>query len=181
MKKLINVLCVSLFVCAQAHAMDNQPRTQNLIYDEVLGLACRTGHIELVKYIIDTNANETNVNANHEYSLKKALPGAAEYDTEPICEELVEALLYIPNIEQKKKLVLLFGIDKYRKRLYPLGLDKPARAAFYRVARQEIYNQNKQDFKKSIAHQEINKLKDGLIKKHLLEKYEAPKQYCIVQ
>lgn len=86
------------------------------------------------------------------------------------CELLVEAMLRIPNQKQKTQMVKFLSCLKHRRQ----GLreiDRNRKEFFETAFTQEVYFQNRDNFAKSVAYQEIAKLPEGPIKKALLEKY----------
>lgn len=78
-----------------------------------------------------------------------------------ICELLIDAMLKIPTKEQKKQMVTLFGIDKFRKNLCPYGLDNNLRNEFKVLWPITVHENNKHNFANSFAYQEIMRIKSA--------------------
>jgi len=101
-----------------------------------------------------------------------ALKHAVFVQDQPTCELLIDAMLWIPNKDQKAGMITFLGV-KSRARLFPRILDDYLRNQFKVPWLAMVYEDNKKNFTKSIAYQEITKAPEGDIKKALLEKYNA--------
>jgi len=229
-KKFIITLFVSLLVCAQAQAMDNQKQLDKQLADaiassqgskvkqlidakadvnygseNILGyrvLARATVFPSCLRQLIKAKAEinfadaaggtallfataygplesiqaliKANAKINHETNRGETpLKCAVKRKDTPICDALIEALLHMPsNKAQRQNLITLFGIDTYRCALSKFGFYKDIRHELYKALRHAIYCHNIQDFKNSLAYQELDKLEDdNPRKKALLEKY----------
>lgn len=129
--------------------------------------AAESHNTECLKALIQANANI-------HYSTQTgetALTQAAQDRNLPICTILVDAMLWIPNPEQKKKIIILLGLNKYRNTLGFLGFGPNFAPTFIPHLRAAIYEQNKQNFVQSVAFAEIYKIKNDSIRRKLLENY----------
>jgi hypothetical protein len=164
-----HLTCVQALITANAHVN----YTTNFSGDTALIQAAFYDHLPCLQALIAAKAN-----INHRDNLNKdtALTWAAKMDHSSICEALVEALLHFPNEQQKHTIITWLGLNKYRNKLQFLGLGPNFAHTFKPHLHAAIYDQNKQDFKKSIAYQEVNKISDGRTKRYLLEKYLSSKQ-----
>lgn len=89
--------------------------------------------------------------------------------------KMVEAMMRIPNKDQKKKICLFLGYAKKHGAKY--GFNRNFLAWFNPFLLAAICEQNKENFEKSIAYQEVAKLPEGPDKKAIFEKYNyAPNQ-----
>jgi ankyrin repeat protein len=82
MKKLINILYISLLVCAQAHAMDNQEQLNKSLLE-----AAKAGNLEHLKQLIEAKAD---VNSTGEYG-NSTLVLAIRNNHLPCVEALIAA------------------------------------------------------------------------------------------
>jgi len=94
-----------------------------------------------------------------------ALEHATFLYNQPICELLINAMLWIPTPEQRTRMITLLGINKHRK---ALGLDGCLRNQFKSLWPTAVYEDNKKNFASSIAHQELMRIK-------VLPEMQAPK------
>ena len=157
-----HIPCVQALIEARANI--NQSNTYG---DTALNRSALNQRLFCVQALINANAN-----VNHPNNCgNTALSWATTWKHVSISEALAEAFLHLPNAEQQKKIVILLGLNKCRNKLNSLGFGKNFASAFKPYLRAALYDQNKHDFENSIACQEVNKLKDGLIKRNLLEKY----------
>lgn len=95
---------------------------------------------------------------------------------------LIEEMLRIPNEEQKRKMCLFFGYAKKYGTKY--GFNKSFLRSLKPFMLAKVSEQNRENFRQSIAYREVVKLGDGPAKKAILEKYdrnEKTKSGCGIQ
>jgi hypothetical protein len=78
---------------------------------------------------------------------------------QPVYELFINAMLLIPNKDQKKRMITFLGITKLRKNLYPSGLYAYLRNELKRTCPAAVYDNNKNNFESSIAYQKLMRIK----------------------
>lgn len=148
--------CMSLLLNAGARVniVDNYGQTALL---SAVSSGCRT----CIDMLIDAGAR-VDVVDHQGKSLLRHAPKGRDFT-------FVEAMLRVPNKEQKKKICLFLGCAKKYGAKY--GFNKSFLASLKPFIVIAVCDQNKREFKKSVAYQEILKLPEGEKKEALLEKY----------
>jgi len=133
--------------------------------------AARRGHLDCVQELLTAGARVKRTTMNS--WLASYLNG---YETDwrryqPICELLVEAILWIPNQEQKQAMcAFLSWTKKYGKKYsFTTGFNSTWRAPLLAA----VYKENKNNFMHSIAYLEVSKLQDSTLKDSLLKAFLA--------
>jgi len=204
MKKLRNLLYVSLLVCISAQAMDNQDQLDSDLREAAyagnlaqlkelikakadvdapgrrnvtaLMQAARWGNFSCVQALIEAKAclqmrNFDFINYPNGATALMLASNSNSLNAQPMCEVLVEASLRHLNIKQKKTIITWLGLNQFRNTLGFLGLGPNFVQTFKLHLCAAIYDQNTRDFGNSFAYEAIDELKDGPIKKHLLDKF----------
>lgn len=154
--------CLKLLITAGA-----QVNYTNSLGWSALPWAVRYGHLDCAHELITAGA-QINQACIEQLASLMHVNEADWHRYHPICELLVEAMLWVPNHEQKKRMCILLSCLKSRRtalwELYRNSKDL-LRTAFA----QEIYDQNKNNFMSSVAYQEVSKLEDSPFKNSLLK------------
>jgi hypothetical protein len=152
--------CVQLLLAAKAHV--NQPGYNGLT---ALIYAALNNKFECAQALIAAGAK---VNQTAKYG-STAWGVATSRQSQPICELLVERMLWIPNQEQKKSMCIFLALAKRYGKQYSFatGFISAWKAPLLAA----VYKQNKNNFVSSIAYHEVAKLPESNTKKALLEKY----------
>lgn len=138
--------------------------------------AAEYDRLPCAKALIAAGAQVNLVNLSGWTPLMRAIYHS-NYDDSPMCDLFVDAMLCIPNKEQKAKMVTFLGINKYRKNL---GLDRNLRHELKNIWPLAVYENNKENFADSIAYHELMLIQrsremGGYLCQHriaaLLEKY----------
>jgi len=154
--------CLQMLITQKAQI--NQP---NIYGSTALMRAAQHGQLPCVKALIAAGAH-LNLASNAD---RTALMSAAVNDNQPVCELLVDAMLWLPNKDQKAKIITFLGITKFRKYVCPLKLDAYLQNEFKALLRALVYEDNKKNFASSIAYQELNKIqKSGATKSPICRK-----------
>lgn len=138
---------VQFLINAKANVNDTDSHKNTaLIY------AASNGHETCVRQLIAANAKVRYDNSRG----STAYMHAATFNNLTICYLIVEALLKIPNEDQQATLITFLGCAKKYKKLI---FNRDIRNILIKHFMGAIISHNKNNFKKSIAHREMKRIK----------------------